>query len=135
MRAEQMLTLVLRCNAVILFSALPVVFFPTTWMDTIHRGLGMGPLPTAPVVEYLTRTVSALCAFAGVIYWYISADVLRYGPVIRLLGILHVIMGALLFCLDLIYGLPTLWAVIEGPPLLIVGIMILVLQSRIQSPT
>jgi hypothetical protein len=41
--------------------ALPFVFVPRAWMDSIHRGwLDMGPLPAEPIAGYLARSTSML---------------------------------------------------------------------------
>jgi hypothetical protein len=44
---------------------LDAVFVPLSWMDATHRWLGLGEMPTAPVVEYLARSVSAFYAVLG----------------------------------------------------------------------
>jgi hypothetical protein len=38
-----------------LFALVPV-FMPMSWMAAAHRWLGLGEMPTGPIVEYLARS-------------------------------------------------------------------------------
>ena len=65
MTAESALKLMLRIvGGVSLLSAIFVIA-PYSWMDSIHRWMGMGELPNAPVVGYLARSASAFYALLG----------------------------------------------------------------------
>lgn len=105
----------LRCEAVVLFSAAAAVVLPSSWMAAIHAWLGMGELPQVPLVEYLTRSVSALYALCGAVFWYLSKDVRRYADLIRFLAWLKLISGLSRIVLDAAVGLPLFWMVGEGP--------------------
>jgi hypothetical protein len=67
----------IRVSAVVMILA---VFMLFSWMDAIHRWLGFGHLPQEPMVSYLARSVSAFCALAGVLAFYVLFDVERYYP-------------------------------------------------------
>ena len=62
-RADTVLVILLRYFLGIpgLF-ALVAVVMPLSWMAATHRWLGLGEMPTGPVVEYLARSVSAFYA-------------------------------------------------------------------------
>jgi hypothetical protein len=64
-RADKALVLLLRIVGVPALFALVAVVMPTTSMAATHRWLGLGEMPTAPVVEYLARSVSAFYALFG----------------------------------------------------------------------
>jgi hypothetical protein len=54
-RADKALVILLRFVGVGALFALVAVFMPSSWMAATHRRLGMGEMPTGPVVEYLAR--------------------------------------------------------------------------------
>lgn len=79
-RHRRALVWYLRIAAAVLLLALFAVFLPFEWMDAIHRGLGLGDLPKAPIVGYLTRSLSLLYALFGCLCLAVSFDVDRYLP-------------------------------------------------------
>ena len=114
-------------------TALGAVFMPHDWMNLIHQRLGMGELPHLPIVGYLTRSISALYALHGALLIFLSLDVQRYLPLVRFLGAASVVMGVLLLGLDLAVGMPVFWTVAEGPPVVALGLVILVLARRVKA--
>ena len=54
-KSDKALVLLLRFVGVPALFALVAVFMPSSWMASTHRWLGLGEMPTAPVVEYLAR--------------------------------------------------------------------------------
>src|SRR5438270_12091954 len=95
--------------------ALVPVFMPFSWMVATHRWLGLGEMPTAPVVEYLARSVSAFYALFGALCLVMASDLERYRPLVRFLGLAFALMGLVLLGVDLAVGLPWWWSVSEGP--------------------
>ena len=63
--SDKALVLLLRFVGVPALFALVAVFIPVSWMAATHHWLGLGEMPTAPVVEYLARSVSAFYALVG----------------------------------------------------------------------
>jgi hypothetical protein len=51
---------------------------PRSWLDVGHQVLGLGEFPTAPMAEYLARSVSALCTFYGGLLLLLARDVRRF---------------------------------------------------------
>src|SRR5205823_8453740 len=119
--ADQVLTLLLRILGVSALFALVAVFMPMSWMLATHRWLGLGEMPTAPVVEYLARSVSAFYALFGALCLVIASDPDRYRPLARFLGVAFAVMGVLFIGVDWAAGMPWWWCVCEGPPGLAVG--------------
>jgi len=129
--SERTMVVVLRVSAVILMTALVPAVMPFAWMETIHRQLGMGELPEGPIVGYLTRSVSAFYAMHGVLVWFVSLDVRRYRPVIRCLAVLAALFGSGMIVLDWAVGMPTWWLLAEGPFLILIGAILLILAGKV----
>ena len=130
---ERILVWLLRVSGAMTLTALEAVFMPYDWMNLIHQRLGMGELPHIPIVGYLTRSVSALYALHGALLIFVSLDVHRYLPIVRFLGWAGVVMGVLLFGLDRAVGMPVPWANLEGPFVVAISVVILVLAGRVKA--
>jgi hypothetical protein len=81
-RTPLVLSILLRFLGVTALFALVAVFMPFSWMAATHRWLGLGEMPTGPVVEYLARSVSAFYAFFGAPCLVLAGDIERYRPVV-----------------------------------------------------
>lgn len=127
-RAALLLRCLLIFNGAMTLLALLAVFMPTASMDVFHRNLGLGPLPQGPIVEYLTRSVSALYAAFGSLTLLIAWDLRRFGPVITWWGVMALVFGGILFWVDTIAPMPEHWKWGEAPYLLLTGAVVLVLQ-------
>jgi hypothetical protein len=115
MTRDRFLILFLRIVGAVAGSAALCAVMPLRTMDEFHRIIGMGPLPSGPIVEYLARSTSAFYAFLGALLWMVSLDLPRYRPLVRSLGLAFVALGALLFWTDITAGLPWFWKAAEGP--------------------
>ena len=130
-RALSLLRLFLRLGGVMLSLAFAAVFLPTSWMASSHEWLGMGEFPASPLTDYLTRSLSALYGFHGVLLFIVANDPRRYERIVLYLGIMKGVFGAMLLAIDLHAGLPQHWTSLEGPPLVGMGMLILYLRSRL----
>ena len=99
---------------------------PRTTNDQPHDLLGLGELPTGPVVVYLARSVSAFYAFFGALCLVLAADLERYRPLVRFLGVSFTGMGMVFIGVDLVAGMPWWWSACEGPPGIVMGAVVLV---------
>jgi hypothetical protein len=129
-RQERILALVLRVGAVPLLLALPCAGLPPAWMDVTHRWLGLGPLPTGPIVDYLARSCSLFYALHGAMILFVSFDVRRYLPFIRFLGWLGIALGFGMLAVDHVAQLPGYWRWLEGPFVIAEGLLVLWLARR-----
>ena len=125
------LTGLLRLGAMVLLLAFGAVFLPAAWMSSSHTALGLGAFPRSALVDYLTRSVSALYAIKGGLYLVLSTDVVRYAPVIGYVAWSTVGFGLLMLGVDLHAGMPWYWTWIEGPVVTIVGLVLVGLQRRL----
>lgn len=125
MTYDRFLILFLRGVGTVAGSAVFCAMMPLRAMDTVHRALGMGPLPSGPIVEYLARSTSAFYALLGVLFWAFSLDLARYRPLVRGAGFALVALGMLLFWTDFKAGMPWFWQDAEGPLDALIGIPLL----------
>jgi hypothetical protein len=125
-----MLVLVLRLGALVLLLALVAVVMPFSWMASIYAGLGLGELPDVPLMGYLTRSTSGLYVFHGAMMWFMSGDVRRYAPVLRFQAWCSVVFGLGMVLLDAAVGLPWFWVAVEGPSIIAIGVVMLLLLRR-----
>src|SRR5215468_5372863 len=77
-KSDRALVLLLRIVGVGALFALVAVFMPVSWMAAAHRWLGLGEMPTGPVVEYLARSLSAFYALVGALCLVLTTDLERY---------------------------------------------------------
>jgi|SRR5262245_43571423 len=111
--------------------AIPFLLFPFSWMNHVHDHiLGLGPLPQAPIVEYMARNLSALYAVHGAVIVRLSFDVPRFRPMIRFLGWLHIVFGATVFVIDFAAGLPWWWVAGEGTGIAAGGLLVVMLTQH-----
>lgn len=130
--SDRILIWLLRVSGGVMLTAMFAVFMPQTWMNEIHRLLGLGELPDVPIVGYLARSASALYALHGALLIVVSLDVRRYLGIIRFLGGANLVMGVLFFGMDWAVGMPWSWTLCEGPPVFAFGVVLLVLASRVR---
>jgi hypothetical protein len=133
MTARFLLVFLLRLGGTMTLLAFPMMLLPDESMAAIHRWLGMGELPRAPVVGYLARSVSALYGFHGVLLFIIATDPVRYRRFVVYIGWMNVTFGLMLLAIDLHAGLPGWWTAVEGPGLVVLGVVVLWL-SRVIGP-
>lgn len=96
-------------------AAIPMVM-PFAWMQAVNDSLGLEPLVRTPLVEYLTRSLSAVYALLGVFTIYLGLEVRRYRELIIFVGWLTGVLGVALTGIDFAVGMPASWTWGEGPP-------------------
>lgn len=57
--------------------ALVAVFMPLSWIVATHGWLGLGEMPTAPIAEYLARSLSLFYALFGALCLVMAADLVH----------------------------------------------------------
>jgi hypothetical protein len=110
--------------------ALGAVIMPRQWMAEIHAWLGLGELPTAPIVGFLARSASLLYAVHGLLLCYISFDLARYGKLIRFLGAVAFFQAMVMIGVGLWEGLPLWWTLGDGLAAAATGAAVVVLERR-----
>jgi hypothetical protein len=114
--------------------ALVAVVMPFSWMVATHRWLGLGEMPTGPVVEYLARSLSAFYAIMGALCLVLTIDLGCYRPLVRFLGVAFALMSLVLLGVDLAAGMPWWWSASEGPGGVVFGALLFVLARPVHKP-
>jgi hypothetical protein len=112
-------------------TAFLAMFLPVDWMAAVHRAIGLGELPRAPVVDYLARSVAAFYGFHGVLLLLVSTDVVRYRPLVWYVAVLNVVFGVILLVIDLHAGMPLVWTLFEGPSIIVFGVIVGLLNRSV----
>ena len=123
-RADKALVIRLRAVGVTALFALVSVFTPVSWLAASHRWLGLGEMPTGPVVEYLARSLSAFYAIMGALCLVMASDLDRYRPLVRFFGVCLALLGIVFTGVDLAAEMPWCWTALEGPGALPVGALV-----------
>ena len=126
-QSDKVLAFLLRFVGVGALFALVAVVMPLSWMAATHRWLGLGEMPTGPVVEYLARSLSAFYAMVGALCLVLTTDLERYQPLVRFLGVAFALMCVVLLGVDLAAGMPWWWSASEGPGGVVFGALLFVL--------
>jgi hypothetical protein len=129
-KSDRLISILLRADAALQFLALIAVFMPMSWIAAIHEWIGLGTFPTAPIAEYLARSLSAFYGLHGVITWTIGGDVPRYRPLIRVWAMSFIALGVLTIVIDVMAELPLFWTLSEGPFVIAFGMLILKLSTQ-----
>lgn len=129
-RRRQCLLILLRIGGAFTVTAFLAMLLPADWMASTHDRLGLGEFPRAPVVDYLARSIAALYGFHGVLLLVVSTDVDRYRPLVTYVAVLNMTFGLMLIVIDLKAGMPTWWTAGEGPPIIVFGVIIALLNRR-----
>jgi hypothetical protein len=127
---QPVLAVVLRVLGGLDALAFLAVLLPPEWMAKSHVWLGLGALPREPIVDYLTRSSSALYALHGAMILFISFDTPRYDRLITFLAAAALVHGAIMLGIDLAVGMPMFWTLCEGPAFAATGAIILMIQRR-----
>ena len=129
--AEKWLAILLRIAGSVMLLAFGAVFLPNEWMAAGHRWLGLGEFPASPLVDYLTRSASALYGIHGGLYLVVARDVRRHAGVLAYLAAMNVVFGTLMVGIDLHAAMPWFWTLVEGPPVAVFGVLLLVLLRQV----
>jgi hypothetical protein len=120
-KADKAISILLRVLGVGGLFALVAVVMPVSWMAATHRWLGLGEMPSGPVVEYLARSLSAFYALVSALCLWVTWDLARYRPLIRFLGVAFALLGLIFLGVDVAAGMPWWWSAAEGPLTAAVG--------------
>jgi hypothetical protein len=130
--AERSLVLLLRAGGVITGSAIFAVFLPDAWMASTHEQIGLGPFPASPITDYLARSLSLFYAAHGALLFVVASDIRRFRPVALYCGWFGVLGGGLILWIDLHAHLPLWWVLMEGPWVVAIGVLILLLARHVE---
>jgi hypothetical protein len=81
---------------------------------------------------YLTRSLSAMYAMHGAVELFVSLDVRRFLPVVKLIAVLGILFGLWMTALDVAVGMPLFWIVSEGPVIFLLCCIVFWLTGHVQ---
>ena len=128
-------TWLLRLMGVSLCMAIFPIFFPISWMASIHRRLGLGEIPEQPIFEYLARSLSAMYFAHGCFVIAASSNVVRFKLFLWVIGFLNIFLGTALLFTDLLAPMPLYWTLLEGPLIIAAGALLLWLTFQLADPS
>ena len=85
------------------------VVMPRAWMETAHTWLGLGEMPSGPVIMFLIRQASYTYGMHGISLWVIASNVERFRALVILNGIAFLLAGPVFFLIDHTSGMPLWW--------------------------
>ncbi len=133
---ENTLIIILRLSGIMLVTAFIAVFLPYEMMARIHEQMGLGHLPQVPILDYLAHSVSLFYGIHGVMILYISFNLIRYLPFLKLLCYLSLVFGIAMIWIDINAPMPVSWTFGEGPFIisltLVIYILVKMLESRLK---
>ena len=111
------------------------VLLPVKTMASVHQWLGLENFPNQPIANYLARSTSLLYGVHGVMMLYTGLTLEHHWRLVWLFGWLHIVIGVTIFFIDLMAPMPWYWISLEGPPVALLGGLILYLaRSAFASP-
>jgi hypothetical protein len=129
-RRMTLLVILLRLAGFVMVTAFLAALLPVDWMAATHAWLGLGELPRTPIVDYLARSIALLYGFHGVLVLIVSSDPVKYRTIVWYLAAMNTLFGAMILAIDIHAGLPAMWTLLEGPPVIAFGMIIGLLNRR-----
>jgi hypothetical protein len=126
----KLLVLLLRLAGTVMVTAFLAALVPVDWMAAAHRWLGLGEFPRTPIVDYLARSIALLYGCHGVLVLIVSGDPVRYRTIVWYLAVMNTFFGAMMLAIDIHAGMPAMWTLLEGPPVIAFGIVIGLLNRQ-----
>jgi hypothetical protein len=127
------LRILLRTLGVICVLAIIPLVVPFRLLDAAHQWMGLGPFPSAPIADYLARSVSSLCVFYGGLLLMLAHDVERHAPIISYQAIAIMLLSAFGIVAGVRAGLPAFWVIADAVGCWIFLFPIFLLSRRLVS--
>lgn len=127
---QKVLKAILVVSGLFLIVAFAATLLPVSSMAKAHEWLGLGEFPDRPITAYLARSTSLLYGVHGVMMFYTGLTIQQHWRFIPVFGWLHVLTGASVFLFDLFAPMPMYWLILEGPPVAMLGVLLVVLARR-----
>lgn len=134
-RCRSKITWLLRMLGGICLLALVPFSLPRPYLDWGHGLLGLGAFPTAPVAEYLARSVCALCTFYGGLLLKLAQDVQRYLPIIRYQAVSIMSLSFLGIFAGILAGFPAIFVILDAVGCWLFLLPLLIFAAKFSSLT
>jgi hypothetical protein len=100
-------------------------------MEVLHSWLGLGEMPSGPIIMFMIRQASYAYGMHGVSLWVMATDVRRFQPLIIFNGISFLLAAFVFALIDYSAGIPAWWTVIDAFGCGSFGIVTLILSRYI----
>jgi len=121
----------LRLTAIIEGLAFFAALVPMAWLQQAHVAIGMGEMPDITVIEFMIRQSSLFYGAHGVLLWWVAKDVVRYRPLVRLLGGTYLFFGVTFMLVDFVAGAPLWWTLCDPVACGLLGLVLLWLDRKL----
>lgn len=111
MNQNSLLRLLLRVAGTVEILAFFAVIMPRSWMELSHSWLGLGVMPSGPLIMFMIRQASYSYGMHGISLWVIASNVERFRVLIIFNGIAFLLAGPVFFLIDHYSGMPWWWTV------------------------
>jgi hypothetical protein len=110
------------------------VVMPRSWMEVSNAWLGMGEMPSGPLIMFMIRQSSYTYGMHGVSLWVLASDVVRFRTLVLLNGISYLLAALVFFLIDLTSGMPWFWTAADALGCGFFGVALLLLNRCIPIP-
>ena len=97
-------------------------------MEVSHAWLGMGEMPSGPLIMFMIRQSSYTYGMHGVSLWVLASDVVRFRTLVILNGISYLLAAFVFFLIDLASGMPWFWTAADALGCGFFGVALLLLN-------
>ena len=125
----------LRLAGAVEILAFIAVVMPRSWMQIAHAWLGLGEMPSAPVLTFLIRQASYTYGAHGISLWVSASNVERFRALVILNGITFLLAGPVFFLIDYTSGMPWWWTIADPLSCLSFGAALLWLTRKTEAST
>ena len=113
MNKEAIQKLFLRLAGAFEILAFIAVVMPRSWMEISHEWVGLGEMPTGPVLMFLIRQASYTYGMHGISLWILATDVNRFRPLVIFNGIAYLLAVPVFVAIDYSAGMPLWWTIAD----------------------
>ncbi|MGI9064821.1 MAG: hypothetical protein ACR2HX_00215 [Pyrinomonadaceae bacterium] len=113
MNQQRLLSWLLRLTGSVELLAFVAVVMPRSWMEVSHAWLGLGEMPTGPIIMFMIRQASYAYGMHGISLWVLASDVDRFRPLVILNGVSFLLAGLVFFVIDYTAGIPLWWMAVD----------------------
>lgn len=109
----------------ILITGLPGALLPGIAFEKLSWLTGYGKPPLVPLTIYLAGNAGFVFVALGILVWFISRDLKRYQPLVRVLAWIMILAFPAYISIDIQCGLPWWWILIDSVGCLLIGLTLL----------
>ena len=113
MNYRRLLRWLLRITGSVEILAFVAVVMPHSWMEVSHAWLGLGELPSGPIIMFMIRQASYVYGMHGVSLWVLASNVDRFRPLVILNGVSFLLAAPVFFVIDYTSGIPLWWTTVD----------------------